>query len=140
MAQILTSAWMKTRPGDYAPWLLGQTVDSYCDAQVMPTASEIDNVSLSALKDVFLSPAGIALEVHYLDRTEGSEVNMHRFDPVHPGGYTIGTVRLLYRPGHYDLLYKVEDLPIEPAVVPTYLQYSTNTTGNRSSTSDSQTA
>jgi len=93
----------------------------------MPTSSEIDNVSLSALKDVFLSPAGIALEVHYLDRTEGSEVNMHRFDPVNPGGYTIGTIRLLYRPGHYDILYKAEDLPVQPMVVPTYLQYSSVT-------------
>jgi len=118
---------MKTRPGDYAPWLLGQTVDHYCDAQVMPTGSEIENVSLSALKDVFLSPAGIALEVHYLDRTEGSEVNMHRFDPVNPGGFTIGTIRLLYRPGHYDLLYKIEDLPVPAMAVPTYLQYASHT-------------
>lgn len=117
---------MKTRQSEYAPWLLGQTVDQYCDSQVMPIGSEIDNVSLSALKDVLLSSAGIALEVLYLDRTEGSEVNMHRFDPVnHPGGITIGTIRLLYRPGHYDILYKVEDLP--QVNIPTYLQYASHT-------------
>lgn len=62
----------------------------------MPIGSEIENVGLSALKDVCLSPAGITLEVLYLDRSEGDEVNMHRFSPV--SGFDIGTIRLLYRP------------------------------------------
>lgn len=89
---------MKTRQNDYAPWLITQTVEEYTNAQIMPVAAEIDNVGLTALKDVFLSPAGITLEVLYLDRSEGSEVNMHRFSPVNHDGYDIGTVRLLYRP------------------------------------------
>lgn len=115
---------MKQNHGDYAPWLLGQTVENYCDMSVMPIGSEIENVSLSALKDVLLSPAGIALEVLYLDRSDASEVNMHRFDPVNPvGGATIGTIRLLYRPGHYDLLYKTEDFPPPPPPISAYLQF-----------------
>jgi len=118
---------MKTRQADYAPWLLGQTVSDYCDQSVMPTTSEIDNVSLSALKDVLLSPAGISLEILYLDRSEGDEVTLHRFDPVNYNGVRIGSIRLLYRPGHYDILYKVEDIPQPPAPVPTYLQYSSQT-------------
>ena len=88
---------MKTRD-EYAPWLLGQTVEQYCKNQIEPMAAEIDHVGLVALKDALLSPAGISLEVLYLDRSEGSEVTMHRFDPVTNGGYTIGSVRLLYRP------------------------------------------
>lgn len=96
-------------------------MDEYCNASVMPITSEIDHVGLSALKDVFLSPAGITLEVNYLDRSEGDEVTMHRFSPVNHGGYDIGIVRLLYRPGHYDLLYMPQDLPQLP--VTTYLQY-----------------
>ncbi|KAI7627991.1 cysteine proteinase, partial [Hortaea werneckii] len=120
--RTLTSAWMKTKQSEYSPWLLGQTVSQYCDASVMPIGAEIDNVSLSALKDVFLSKAGIALEVLYLDRTEGEEVNMHRFDPVnYHGGVTIGTIRLLYRPGHYDILYKAEDFPQPVPPMQTYL-------------------
>ncbi|EME38717.1 hypothetical protein DOTSEDRAFT_75461 [Dothistroma septosporum NZE10] len=123
-----TSSWMKTRD-EYAPWLLGSTVEEYCKNQIEPMAAEIDHVGLVALKDALLSPAGISLEVLYLDRSEGSEVTMHRFDPVNGGGYAIGRVRLLYRPGHYDLLYKPEDLPAPPppppAPVPTYLQFAT---------------
>ncbi|KAM3422311.1 hypothetical protein BST61_g2670 [Cercospora zeina] len=126
----LTAAWMKSKETEYAPWLLGQTVENYCSNQVLPVSAEIDNVALSALKDVLLSPAGILLEVLYLDRSEGSEVTMHRFDPVASGGFTLGSVRLLYRPGHYDILYKQEDLPAPPpppAAVPTYLQYGAQT-------------
>ncbi|PIA98140.1 Ubiquitin thioesterase otubain-like [Cercospora beticola] len=126
----LTAAWMKSKETEYAPWLLGQTVESYCQNQVLPVKAEIDNVALSALKDVLLSPAGILLEVLYLDRSEGSEVTMHRFDPVASGGFILGSVRLLYRPGHYDILYKQEDLPVpppSPAAVPTYLQYGSQT-------------
>ncbi len=89
---------MKTRPQEYAPWLLGQSVEEYCNASVMPIDAEIDNVGLTALKDAFLSPAAITLEVLYLDRSEGSEVNMHRFSPVNHGGFDVGTIRLLYRP------------------------------------------
>ncbi|KAL9526824.1 Ubiquitin thioesterase [Sphaerulina musiva] len=123
----LTAAWMKTRETEWAPWLSNQSVDAYCRDEIMPVGAEMDNVALQALKDVLLSPAGIRLEVLYLDRSEGSEVTMHRFDPVAAGGFTLGSVRLLYRPGHYDILYKQEDLPAPtpaPAVVPTYLQYS----------------
>jgi ubiquitin thioesterase protein OTUB1 len=58
----------------------------------------MENVSLAALKDVLLSPAGIALDVLYLDRSEGVEANSIRFSPVNSGGFEIGTIRLLYRP------------------------------------------
>jgi ubiquitin thioesterase protein OTUB1 len=94
--QTLTAAWMKTHPENYLGYMLGQTVSQYCEEQILPTGAEIDHLGLSALKDVLLSPAGIALEVMYLDRSEGTEVNLHRFDPI--SGYTAATVRVLYRP------------------------------------------
>lgn len=89
---------MKTHPQEYAPWILGQSVDEFCNETIMPFTKEIENVGLSALKDVCLSPAGITLEVIYLDRSEGDEVNMHRFSPNNTGGFDFGTIRLLYRP------------------------------------------
>ena len=118
---------MKTRQENYAGYLPDSTVDEYCNSSILPFGTEIDHVGLSALKDVLLGPAAMALEVLYLDRSQGSEVNMHRFDPVNNNGYTAATVRLLYRPGHYDLLYKPEDVPPPPTAVPTYLQFSSHT-------------
>lgn len=87
---------MKTHLENYTGWMIGQTIDQYCDESIMPMKSEIDHIGLSALKDVLLSPAFLALEVSYLDRSYGDEVNLHRFDPIN--GYTAATVRLLYRP------------------------------------------
>ena len=87
---------MKTRPQEYVPWLPDQTVEEYCKTSVDSIASEIDHVGLMALKDVFLAPAGITIEIHYLDRSAGSEVNIHRFSP---GQYIeVGIIHLLYRP------------------------------------------
>jgi ubiquitin thioesterase protein OTUB1 len=86
---------MKTRAKDYAPFVLPHTVASYCDANIDPHQIEIDHPGMQALTDVLLKPAGIALEVIYLDRSAGTEVNAHQFAPglsqAHP-------IRLLYRP------------------------------------------
>ena len=110
---------MKTRSEEYAPWLLGTTVEAFCRTSVDAMYSQIEHVSITALKDALLAGAGIALEIFCLDRTEGNEVNMHRVDP---NGISIGTIRLLYRPDHYDLLYKFEDIP----VITTFFQLSSN--------------
>jgi ubiquitin thioesterase protein OTUB1 len=56
---------------------------------------------MSALVDVLVKPAGIAVEILYLDRTPGEEVNTYRFDPVDHNGVALSgpaTFRLLYRP------------------------------------------
>ncbi|EMC98024.1 hypothetical protein BAUCODRAFT_410942 [Baudoinia panamericana UAMH 10762] len=119
--KLITTAWMKTNAGDYAPWIEnGQTVDEYCDHSIMPIGAEIESAGLAPLKDVLLSPAGIALEVHYLDRspTDAGDIQNYYFGPASQP--TVGTVRLLYRPGHYDILYKNEDFPQQ---VTTYLQF-----------------
>lgn len=93
--QLLASAWIKTHSEDFAPYLLGTTVNGYCDANIMPLDSEIEDVSLTALRTVLLAPAGIALEIAYLDLSDATEANTHQFDPL---GQSIGTIRLLYRP------------------------------------------
>ncbi|KAF2720344.1 cysteine proteinase [Polychaeton citri CBS 116435] len=119
----LTKAWMVTNPNDYEAFCEGHTIDQYADDNIMPVTSEIDHVGMSALNSVLLAPAGIGLEVSYLDQSVGTEVNVHSFERDGSGVPTIHVVRLLYRPGHYDILYKPEDLAPEPASVPTYLQF-----------------
>ncbi|GAB7351899.1 hypothetical protein MBLNU459_g2441t1 [Dothideomycetes sp. NU459] len=122
----MTAAWMKTRPDEYAPYLLPYTVDNYCDLYIVTHRPEIDHPGISALTDVLLKPAAIALSIMYLDRSAGSEVNIHDFAP---GLIAIATIFLLYRPGHYDLLYNYEDAndvlltQSHQVAAPTYLQY-----------------
>ena len=107
--QTLVSAWIKTRPQEFLGYMELQTVDQYCDGTVMPLQGEMDNVSLSALNGILISPAGIGLELSYLDRSDGSDsATVHLFGPVIGNeGVAVAVMRLLYRPS-------VQDAPLCP--------------------------
>ncbi|KAK7082365.1 OTU domain, ubiquitin aldehyde binding [Halocaridina rubra] len=75
----------------------GRTVGEFCKQEVEPMYRECDHLHIVALT----AALGVGVRVMYLDRGEGSSVVSHDFpedkDPV---------IHLLYRPGHYDILYK----------------------------------
>jgi ubiquitin thioesterase protein OTUB1 len=68
----------------------------------MPHGVEIDHVGLMALIDCLILPAGMAVEIIYLDRSAGDEVNVHRFEKLEGEGVLTPpdapVLRLLYRP------------------------------------------
>ncbi|KAI9703214.1 MAG: hypothetical protein M1836_007779 [Candelina mexicana] len=113
--RLITSAWMRTHAEAYQPFVIDQTVEQYCASEIEPYQVEIEHLGMKALIDALIKPAGFAVEILYLDRTASEEVNSHRFEPdLSPGAPAYSdapTVRLLYRPGHYDILYKREDIP-----------------------------
>jgi len=115
--RLLAQSKMKENSAQYEGWLDGD-VESYIRSTIMPVDKEIDHMCLTLLHDVLLKPANIVLEIAYLDRSEGTEVNVHRM-PEEANGQDeppLGSVTLLYRPGHYDILYR--DLPVHiPPVV-----------------------
>jgi ubiquitin thioesterase protein OTUB1 len=99
--QLLTSAWIQTHANDFQPFLLDQDIREYCATQIEPSICEIDHVGMAALAEVLVKPAGLALEVLYLDRSPGEEINTYRIDPLGHDGIPIPdppTLRLLYRP------------------------------------------
>lgn len=57
---------------------------------------ESDHIHIIALT----SAIGVGVRLQYMDRGEGGKVNAHDF----PDG-SQPRVHLLYRPGHYDILY-----------------------------------
>lgn len=93
--QILAAAWMKTRPDEYAPFVLPQTVESYVESAIMPHGTEIDHPGINAITDILLKPAGIALDVIYLDLSQGDDATTHQFAA---GTEASTTINLLYRP------------------------------------------
>lgn len=105
--KLLTSSWMQKYPDGYQAYL-SESIQSYCRSSIEPAVCEIEHVGMTALVDVLIKPAGLAVEIHYLDRSPGTEVNAYRYSP--DSGPTLATFRLLYRPGHYDILYKAEDV------------------------------
>lgn len=119
--RLISGAWMKTHRESFIPFIESMNVDQYCETHIEPYAVEMDNIGLQACFEAILRPAGVTLKVLYLDRSPGEQVNELSWQSESPdSSSTYGgtpTVRLLYRPGHYDILYKPEDIPALPTAV-----------------------
>lgn len=93
---------MKTHAEDYQPFLLDQNVVQYCASNIDPYQVEIEHMGMNALIDALVKPAGFAVEILYLDRSDGEEVNSHCFQEVDANNQPLfpeaPTMRLLYRP------------------------------------------
>lgn len=146
---------MKTNSALYQDFLSGGTIEQYCQSHIDPFQVEMDHLGLNALIDAVIKPAGISVDVLYLDRSETEEVNTINFhveDPNSLSGFvTQPMIRLLYRPyvlyqvqaetakitlrsGHYDIIYKIEDMPMAmPAHTAQQVHYMSDPTHTLSS-------
>nr|CAB3481572.1 unnamed protein product [Digitaria exilis]CAB3483654.1 unnamed protein product [Digitaria exilis] len=118
---FVTSGEIQRRSEFFEPFISGltnSTVAQFCKASVEPMGEESDHVHIIALSDAL----GVPIRVMYLDRsscdTGNLSVNHHDFIPsanASEGDGDSGTtsapaaekpyITLLYRPGHYDILY-----------------------------------
>jgi ubiquitin thioesterase protein OTUB1 len=74
---------MQAHADTYQPYLVDAvSVDQFCNSQIEPFQVEIDHLGLKALIDVLVNPARIAVEILYLDRSDVTEANTHRFEPM----------------------------------------------------------
>ncbi|KAJ8759363.1 hypothetical protein K2173_006883 [Erythroxylum novogranatense] len=115
--RFVTSGEIQKRSEFFEPFILGltnATVEQFCKSAVEPMGEESDHVQITALSDAL----GVPIRVVYLDRsscdTGGISVNHHDFIPAtgNPPNAADGSsetfnpfITLLYRPGHYDILY-----------------------------------
>ncbi|PKS09610.1 hypothetical protein jhhlp_004228 [Lomentospora prolificans] len=107
--RLLASACLKSYPAPYEPFIpenLGIT--GYCSDVIERVDREIEHLGITLLVNILLKPINFVLEIAYLDRSPGSQVNIYRFpDGAEGQEPTLGSViYLLYRPDHYDLLYR----------------------------------
>ena len=120
--RMLASSWLKGNAAIYQDFIQSDLgVEGYCKEWLDAPNQEIDHLGIMLLIDVLLKPVGFAVEILYLDRSPGSQVNSHMFQdeqdgvPTNPGSPII---HLLYRPSHYDILYKDQatSLPLQEQV------------------------
>jgi ubiquitin thioesterase protein OTUB1 len=109
--RLLASAWLKTNSEKYEAFLPGgMSVEAYSKDFIEPVNQEIDHLGMQLLIDVLLEPIPFRVEIVYLDRSEGSHANTYIFQPEDFNGVPIDPgspiMHLLYRPSHYDILYK----------------------------------
>lgn len=109
--RLLASSWLKANQTTYQDFIQDEGgVEGYVKNWLEPVDREIDHLGMTLLIDVLLKPVNFAVEIVYLDRSEGTQVNTHIIQaedangvPANPGAPMI---HLLYRPSHYDILYK----------------------------------
>uniref|UniRef100_UPI00358E3542 ubiquitin thioesterase OTUB1 n=1 Tax=Myxine glutinosa TaxID=7769 RepID=UPI00358E3542 len=97
--RLLTSGYLQKESAFFEHFVEGgRTVKEFCSQEVEPMAKESDHIHIIALAQAL----NISIRVEYMDRGDCGGVNQHDF----PEGSSPG-VFLLYRPGHYDILYKL---------------------------------
>ncbi|GAX72818.1 hypothetical protein CEUSTIGMA_g273.t1 [Chlamydomonas eustigma] len=114
--RMVTSAEIQRRSDFFAPFIMGMyddvsCVEVFCQRSVEVMGEESDHVHIVALSDALQVPIAVV----YLDRSnvnrvnEGSsevEVETYHFNPEPGASVLRSCVSLLYRPGHYDILYQ----------------------------------
>ena len=76
----------------------GLSVKEFCQHEVEPMYKESDHIHVIAITTAI----GVGVRINYLDRGGSAEkINVHDF----PDGVQNPKIHLLYRPGHYDVLY-----------------------------------
>ncbi|CAN6464424.1 unnamed protein product [Victoria cruziana] len=108
--RFVTSGEIRKRSEFFEPFIMGLsngTVDQFCKTSVEPMGEESDHVHIIALSDTL----GVPIRVVYLDRSSCDSgnlaVNHHDFVPSGEDSEMSAepVVTMLYRPGHYDILY-----------------------------------
>jgi ubiquitin thioesterase protein OTUB1 len=97
--RLLTSAYLRIQAADYEPFLCEYTdMATYCQRQVECIGVESEQIHITALSKAL----GARITVYYIDAGGADGVEEIEFLPDTEIAYS---VKLLYRPGHYDLLY-----------------------------------
>ncbi|KAF2003808.1 cysteine proteinase [Amniculicola lignicola CBS 123094] len=118
--KLLASAWLQNHEARFADFIIGYpSLKAYCQHNIEAAQCEMDHLAMQALAECVVKAGGLALEVLYLDRSEGTEISPYREVPENVANPP--TIRILYRPGHYDILYKAEDFapPAQQQPIPT---------------------
>lgn len=98
--RFIVSAFLRINQDEYIGFIENhQDMQSYCNSEVDPMDRECEQLQVIALTTAF----GIKTEIEYMDRNEKSETTLMSFPPEYIGPDFKITV--LYRPGHYDVLY-----------------------------------
>ena len=96
-----TGAYMKMHADEFSGFMPSSfaSVENFVRNEVDPMFKDCEELQIVAITKVFKVP----LSVVYLDRSPG-EPAIHSFG--HDGSLGSSPVWMLYRPGHYDLLYR----------------------------------
>ncbi|KAK9763032.1 hypothetical protein K7432_010661 [Basidiobolus ranarum] len=103
--RFITSAYLKLHADEYLPFIdYAGSMSQFCSHYVEAMGMESDQIHIIALTKVLGTP----VQVVYLDGSNSTDqVVFHNFDVDETSSeLSKKPLVLLYRPGHYDILYK----------------------------------
>ncbi|TWU71914.1 hypothetical protein ED733_002623 [Metarhizium rileyi] len=132
--RLLAATFLKANAETYEPFIPGgQSVNEYCSHNIEIVNREIEQLGIVALVNILLKPVNFVLEIAYLDRSSGSHVNQYRF-PEEANGKDASIlgpiIYLLYRPDHYDILYRASTVTTNPPPLSLHVNQVTRFTQN----------
>lgn len=106
LMRLFAGSRLRDEADRFVPFLEGfSSADDFCKSVIEPVSAEIEHIGITCLCETLMQPLGFAVEIIYLDRSP-NELNTFVFrDENEPEKETVRSY-LLYRPGHYDILYK----------------------------------
>lgn len=143
--RLLAATYLKAHAATYEPFIPGgQSVAAYCSQNIEVVNREIEQLGIIALVNILLKPVNFVLEIAYLDRSPGTQVNRYRFpeEANEKDASGLGPIiYLLYRPDHYDILYRSQPVSLPATSSPPQLSVQVNrVTGFTHDTAFSSTA
>jgi len=100
--RLITSGYLQKNSDKFSNFIVGtSSIVDFCKTEVEPMYRESDHIHVVAIT----SALQVKTRIIYMDRCSSADgsVNAHDFpDQEHP---TKCRIHLLYRPGHYDVLY-----------------------------------
>lgn len=113
--RLITSGFLKENAELYAGFIEGgQSLDQFCQEEIEPMWKECDHLSIIALvnaigkclyirKSIFNFPLlDVPIRIEYMDQSQAPNGGWHHDFPEDREPQLF----FLYRPGHYDILYK----------------------------------
>lgn len=106
--RLLTAGHLKEHAEDFQPFIdglfPGQTVAQFCAAEVEPMGKECDQPQIAALTEALQ----VGVKIEYLDGSAGPGEDLQSYVCSPSTEHEPISITLLYRPGHYDVLYPRE--------------------------------
>merc|ERR1712137_1026200 len=100
--RFIISGYLKRHEDEYQMFISDNcTVAEFCIREVEPMAVECDHIQIIGLTNSISPYLQHSIQIEYLDNSELEKTNSIPFPDSHPP-----FLYLLYRPGHYDILYK----------------------------------
>jgi ubiquitin thioesterase protein OTUB1 len=106
--RVIAATYLKQDPDRFLPYIVEagcNDMGEFCRREVEPMGKECEQVQALALAEA----AGVSVKIAYLDGRQQASgiITHHTFGPDN----AVVKMTLLYRPGHYDILYPRQTLP-----------------------------